>query len=278
MTQSTDYAYAITLGTAPSTSPDPVSATTHETTNHLLYDGSSTAAGSPALWNANGVVQFATYTGYASGSDPIILANGTYYLLTNTLPGASVSTSQSSLCLLEGTRIETAEGPVAIEALKPGDRVRTVSGALRVVKFLGHEQVAHAAHLPADRQPVRIAAGAFACGIPSVDLWMSPEHAVFAEGLLIPVRCLVNGSTIAHAPRAAFTYWHVELDRHDVMLAEGLPVESLLVDAHSVFSFDNAAEADVSDVFAAPCRPVVTQGAAVDTIRARLAARAAAPV
>jgi collagen type I/II/III/V/XI/XXIV/XXVII alpha len=75
---------------------------------------------------------------------------------------------------------------------------------------------------------VRIAAGAFGSGLPRRDLFLSPDHAVFIEGVLIPIKRLINGSTIAQVPRSHVTYYHIELAQHDVVLAEGLPVESFL--------------------------------------------------
>jgi acetyl/propionyl-CoA carboxylase alpha subunit len=76
--------------------------------------------------------------------------------------------------------------------------------------------------------PVRIAAGAFGPGRPHTELFLSPGHAVFVGGVLIPARCLVNGSTIVQAPVDRVTYCHVELAEHNVLLAEGLPAESFL--------------------------------------------------
>ncbi len=64
--------------------------------------------------------------------------------------------------------------------------------------------------------------------MPFADLWLSPEHCIVLDGVMIPVKELVNGRSIRHAPRATVTYWHVELTAHDVMLAEGLPAESYL--------------------------------------------------
>jgi collagen type I/II/III/V/XI/XXIV/XXVII alpha len=57
---------------------------------------------------------------------------------------------------------------------------------------------------------------------------LSPDHAIFAEGVLIPVKHLINGATIRQVVTPAITYFHVALDRHSVILAEGLPVESYL--------------------------------------------------
>ena len=76
--------------------------------------------------------------------------------------------------------------------------------------------------------PIRIQAGAFAPNTPRRDLLLSPDHAVYVDGRLIPVRYLVNGASIAQVETDSVTYWHVELDRHDVILAEGLAAESYL--------------------------------------------------
>jgi hypothetical protein len=75
---------------------------------------------------------------------------------------------------------------------------------------------------------VRVAAGAFGAGRPHSDLFLSPDHAVYVGEVLIPVKHLINGSTIAQVPVARVTYCHLELAEHDVLLAEGLPAESFL--------------------------------------------------
>jgi hypothetical protein len=76
--------------------------------------------------------------------------------------------------------------------------------------------------------PVRIAAHAFAPDQPRRELLLSPDHAVFVNDVLIPVRHLINGTTVAQIPRHAITYYHIELPRHDVLLANGMPSESYL--------------------------------------------------
>ena len=73
---------------------------------------------------------------------------------------------------------------------------------------------------------MRVAAGAFGPGRPHSDLWLSPDHAVYVEEVLIPVRYLVNGTTITQVPVERVTYHHLELAEHNVLLAEGLPAES----------------------------------------------------
>jgi hypothetical protein len=75
---------------------------------------------------------------------------------------------------------------------------------------------------------VRVAAGAFGENVPVRDLYLSPDHAVFVNDVLVPVKLLVNGTSIAQTKRDHVRYFHVELQRHDMILAEGLAVESYL--------------------------------------------------
>ena len=138
-------------------------------------------------------------------------------------------------CFAAGTRIATRRGEVAVEAIGIGDRVQVLLGGgadgdgFAEVVWVGRREVDCAGHAqPRKVWPVRVAAGAFGPGRPHSDLWLSPDHAVFVGEELIPVRCLVNGSTIAQVPVQRVMYHHVELAEHDVLLAQGLPAESFL--------------------------------------------------
>lgn len=139
-------------------------------------------------------------------------------------------------CFAAGTRILTERGEVAVEALRVGDAVVTpLDGKSQPVQWLGHRRVDCRRHpQPRAVWPVRVKAGAFGPAIPRADLLLSPDHAVFVadagsgQGVLIPIRYLVNGRSIAQEQRDAVVYWHVELPRHGVVLAEGLPAESYL--------------------------------------------------
>ncbi len=75
---------------------------------------------------------------------------------------------------------------------------------------------------------MRVAAGAFGKGRPGRDLYLSPDHAVFVNDGLVPVKLLVNGTSIQQIERRSIIYHHVELSAHAVILAEGLAVESYL--------------------------------------------------
>jgi T5SS/PEP-CTERM-associated repeat protein len=133
-------------------------------------------------------------------------------------------------CFAAGTRIATERGEVAVEAIGVGEKVRVLLGdGPAEVIWVGRREVDCAWHQqPRKVWPMRVAAGAFGPGLPHTDLWLSPDHAVYVNEVLIPVRCLVNGSTIAQVKAERVVYHHVELAEHDVLLAEGLPVESFL--------------------------------------------------
>jgi collagen type I alpha len=133
-------------------------------------------------------------------------------------------------CFAEGTRIETVNGLVAVEALLVGDRVVTAEdGSGEPVIWIGRRAVNCSRHPnPETVWPVRVRAGAFGPGRPARDLYLSPDHAVFVNDVLVPVKLLINGISIAQVKRDRVTYFHVELPRHAMILAEGLSVESYL--------------------------------------------------
>jgi hypothetical protein len=133
-------------------------------------------------------------------------------------------------CFRAGTRILTEHGEVAVETLRVGDLVRTVLGGTAApIIWIGHRDVDCAGHpQPGKVWPVRIAAGAFGPGRPGSDLFLSPDHAVYVNEVLIPVRHLINASSIVQVPMDRVSYHHIELARHDVVLAQGLPAETFL--------------------------------------------------
>jgi hypothetical protein len=95
--------------------------------------------------------------------------------------------------------------------------------------WLGHRHINCQLHdNQTDVWPIRVHAGAFAPDQPLRDLWLSPDHAVFIDGALVPVRHLTNGRTIIQEEVDEVSYYHVELAAHDVIIAEGLPCESYL--------------------------------------------------
>ena len=234
-----------------------------------------------------------TATGTSGG------AAATYLLTDVTLaPGSVLGTGVDTAtgfafvtvaCFAAGTRIVGAHGAVAVDRLRPGDLLRTAGGALRPVRWIGHRSIDLTRHPdPRRAQPIRIRADAFADGIPARDLLLSPDHAVFDRGRLIPIRLLVNGATITRETRRRkITYYHVELDSHDLLLAEGLPAESYL-DCNNRGIFQNAPEplilhpdfydpaAQAARRLATSCAPLTDAAKLVAPLWWRLADRAVA--
>ncbi|HET9019721.1 MAG TPA: Hint domain-containing protein [Acetobacteraceae bacterium] len=218
---------------------------------------------------ANGVLfttpDFSTF--YAFTMTPFSPAQP--YPLSYTVAGLS-----ELACFLAGTRIATPRGEVAVERLRRGMVVSTAFQGSAVVRWVGQRRIA-----PAGPRawPVRIAAHAIAAGRPRRDLFLSPDHAVFLDGALIPAHALVNGASITRHSVACATYVHVELAVHDLLLAEGLPAESYL-DTGNRRAFDRPAASPGArrSWRRDACASLLLARADQAPMRARLIARAAA--
>ncbi len=142
-------------------------------------------------------------------------------------------------CFCTGTRILTVRGDIAVEKLRIGDEVITKDGELMPIKWIGHRRLDTSRQPnPHAVQPIRIAEDAFSNGVPSRDLWLSPDHAIAHNGYLIPAKSLVNGANITQVPQRHVTYYHIELAQHAILFAERLPAESYL-DTGNRDCFDN---------------------------------------
>ena len=146
-------------------------------------------------------------------------------------------------CYCPGTLILTDRGEVAVETLCIGDVVMTMSGAARPIKWIGRRSYAgRFAFGQKDILPVCIQAGALDENTPRRDLWISPHHAMYLEGVLIEARDLINGVSVVQAETVdQVEYFHIELETHDVLVVEGSFSESF-IDDDSRNMFHNAPE------------------------------------
>jgi T5SS/PEP-CTERM-associated repeat protein len=180
-------------------------------------------------------------------------------------------------CFAAGTRIAAGRGEVAVENLIEGEHVPVMGGSTKPIIWIGHRTIDCSKHpSPEKVWPVRVCAAAFGSGRPYRDLWLSPDHAIFIGDVLIPVKHLINGSSISQVPVATINYYHVELTEHAVVLAEGLPTESYL-DTGDRANFANGGGAMMlypdfcSRVWDAEgFAPLVVTGPALDSARRRV--------
>jgi Hint domain len=143
-------------------------------------------------------------------------------------------------CFASGTRIATPGGAARVEDLAIGDLVNAHFAGTVAIEWIGHRRLDCTRH-PDPRKvwPVRVAAGTFGPVTPTRDLTLSPNHAVYVNGELIPIGRLINGTSIVQIQMDEITYYHVELAEHDLLLAEGVLAESYL-DVGDRSNFANA--------------------------------------
>ncbi len=146
---------------------------------------------------------------------------------------SSTTLTVTATCFLPGTLIATPSGEVAVERLSAGDVVSVLEHGrpvARPVVWVGRGGMDAARFDHCDEAfPVRIRKDAFAVGMPVRDLLVTPEHCILTEAGLVPARMLVNGASILiDRGLPEYEFFHIELDAHGILLAEGLAAESYL--------------------------------------------------
>src|SRR6185437_4444731 len=99
------------------------------------------------------------------------------------------------------------------------DEVVTLSGEARPIEWVGKRSYAGQFVMGRDDVlPVCIRTGALGEGVPRRDLWLSPNHALYLEGVLIEAKDLVNGVSVTQSQAVeTVEYFHLELEGHDVI-------------------------------------------------------------
>lgn len=211
------------------------------------------------LYNINGGLpatptnQFYSGTADAQNGDPAAGDNDSQL---------DFNDASAAYCFCAGAMIETDIGPVAVERLAVGDRVLTLDHGLQPIRWIGRREVTLAetvAH--PEILPVRVAAGVMAPGLPLRDLWLSPQHRVLvrskiAERMTGAAEALVAVKHLSSLPGIAkvwsprkVTYVHLRLDRHEVILAEGIWAETLLLGPQALKAMGPAAQHELELLF-----------------------------
>ncbi len=166
------------------------------------------------------------------------------------------------VCFAKGTQIETPTGPQSIENLNAGDACLTACGRARQIRWIGrHELTGEDVSNGTKLRPVRITKGALGDGLPLRDLLVSRQHRMLVRSqiakrlfgvheVLIPAIKLTNmpGIFIDNEVRG-ITYFHILLDQHEVILAEGAPSESLFIGPEALKSIGPDAQEEIRTLF-----------------------------
>jgi antigen 43 len=275
----------------------------------LAISGSTATQNDPVTVVAGGQVEFAGIsaqgvlsTSSRGGNTTLTVTRGTAHesvvlagtgrTFTSSTIGTSAPRAVFTItCFASGTQILTATDEVPIDAIQPGDTVAVRRGGemvLESVTWVGKSRINLSRHArPELAAPIRVKVGALAANTPTRDLLLSPEHCLIIGGRCVPVKLLINGGSIAREyPAEPFEYYHLELEKHGILIADGAEAESYL-DTGNRSSFDNAemprllhptfqvnATADLWNTHA--CVPLASVEAEVAPIWQMLADRSAA--
>ena len=159
------------------------------------------------------------------------------------LVGNGCANGNATNCFLKGTTIRTVSGDRKIEDLAIGDLLPTMFGGLRPIQWIGRYPIKRSDPSKPwvkDALPVRIARSALAPNVPHADLYVTRGHSLLIDGVLVPAEVLINGTTITRYEAREYDeleFFHIKLESHDVIYAEGAPAETLLNVEESAVNF-----------------------------------------
>jgi len=145
------------------------------------------------------------------------------------------------ICFTRGTLIETPDGPRPVEEFRVGDLVQTLDHGAKAIQWIGNRAVSTSAlRRQPNLCPIRIRAGALGPGLPASDLIVSPQHRIMlssrivaqmfdTDEVLVPARKLLGLPGVEVVSGIPVEYFHILLDGHEIVIANGAPCETLLL-------------------------------------------------
>ncbi|PRY85843.1 Hint domain-containing protein [Donghicola tyrosinivorans] len=158
-----------------------------------------------------------------------------------------------ALCFCKGTLIETSKGQRPIETLTTDDHVLTIDHGFQQIRWIGHKRCEAKGKLA----PVHFATGTIGNTRP---LKLSPQHRVMLEGwqvelvsddaqALTPAINFVDDTDIRQIEGGTVDYYHLMLDRHEIIFAEGAPAESFHPGDMAMRALDLPARREILEIF-----------------------------
>ena len=139
-------------------------------------------------------------------------------------------------------KIQTAEGERKVEDPAIGDLLPTMFGG--PVRFNGSDAIQSGGGSVEAVGQGRAAGShyspASAPNVPHADLYVTRGHSSLIDGVLVPAEVLINGTTITRYEAREYDeleFFHIKLESHDVVYAEGAPAETLLNVEESAVNF-----------------------------------------
>lgn len=208
---------------------------------------------------------FADITGF-----PPLLNGSVQWSDPVTLPGGEVAhpaiefsnyETLEAVCFTGGTMIDTPDGPRDVANLREGDLVTTRKGAMPV-RWIGKRRL-DTVDLMANPKllPVRVPAGAIDVDKPAQDVLFSPQHRILvrsgiaremfgADEVLVAAKQLVGyGRIDVDGETRTVTYYHILLDTHEIVFAEGLEAETMLPGPQALKMLPDSALEELLNIF-----------------------------
>lgn len=254
-------------------SPDPLS--DQQAFGDIILDGAVAISGGGSVWNigeftvtnvTTGEVGILIVFGNTAGN-PIGMSSTIPLSIGDELTYSNFNTDGAQeydglICFANGTQIATEDGTAPVENLVVGDKVRTMTNGVQTIRWIGRRSITKWALMQNPKlRPVCINKGALGNGLPTHDLLVSRQHRMLvrskvAERMFGDAEVLVSAIHLTELPGIyidqdvdCVEYFHLLLDQHDVIFAEGAPTESLLTGREALKSFHRQAHEEIVDIF-----------------------------
>jgi hypothetical protein len=189
---------------------------------------------------------------------------------------------QDVSCFCPGAQISTPTGSTPIECLQRGDAITAIGARSAKIEWIGSRKIDFDINPRlAGKRPVLVTPHTFEDGQPSHPLLLSPDHGVYTDGVIIPIKYLINDDSIIQTKMRSAIYYHIKLLSHDIILANCLPCETFLGDInkfHAFWNADNSVHREMQDYGSLweteGYAPLVIAGAQITRVRDRLKERA----